>query len=161
MRGKLPCKRRRFFIPALVLLTALLSPATLQGQTAKALDTILEKELISNAEAAWFVLAAAGLLGENASTSEAFTYAVSHKWLPQKAEAGAAARLDGLSLLIMQSFNIKGGLMYTFFPSGRYAYRALVSRSILQGFADPALPVSGEQFLFIMSRVLAYTEDGV
>jgi hypothetical protein len=152
---------RRFFISASFLLTALLSPALLQGQTAKALDTVLERERISNGEAAWLVLAAAGRLGENASATEAFAYAQSHKWLPQKAEAGAVARLDGLSLLIMQSFGIKGGLMYTFFPSGRYAYRAMVRRSILQGFADPALPVSGEQFLFIISRVLAYKEGGL
>ncbi|AEF85234.1 hypothetical protein TREPR_0113 [Treponema primitia ZAS-2] len=152
---------RRFFMPVLCLFTALFFPAFLHGQTAKALDAILEKEHISNAEAAWVVLAAAELVGANASATEAFDYALSHKWLPLKAEAGTEIKLDGLSLLIMKSFDIKGGLMYTYLPRGRYAYRAMVHRDLIQGFADPSLPVSGEQVLFIMSRVLAYTEGSL
>jgi hypothetical protein len=55
----------------------------------------------------------------------------------------------------MKAFNIKGGMMYTFFPGPRYAFRTMVSRSFIQSPADPGLQVSGEQFLIILDDVLS------
>jgi hypothetical protein len=91
--------------------------------------------------------------------NEAFRYAAKRNWLPKKAAANDAARLDGISLLLMRSFGIKGGIMYSLTKSPRYAYRELTYKNIIQGRADPAMNVSGGQLLFIINRALSLQEN--
>ena len=114
------------------------------GQTAAELDVVLEKSELSYAEAARFVLAA----------EDGFDRAMSNGWLPKGAEPGGAIKLGELSFLIMKTFDMKGGLMYMILPGPRYAFRSMVSRSFIQGAADPAMKVSGERFLLILGNVL-------
>jgi hypothetical protein len=49
---------------------------------------------------------------------------------------------------------MKGGLMSTLLPGPRYAYRSMVSRSIIQGKTDPDMKVSGDRFLAILGKVM-------
>ena len=128
------------------------------SQSADDIDVLLETETISNQQAAWFVLNAANPDGFSGSPDEAFRYAIERKWLPANAAADGRARLDGVSLLVMQSHNMKGGLMYALTKSGRYAYSELVYLNIIQGRADPQMAVSGDLLLFILTRILLYQE---
>jgi hypothetical protein len=139
------------------LLLAAFCAGALHAQTAGELDGILESAVLSNAQAARFVLAAADVLPADVSADEAFAYARNNKWLPPQAEGGGAINLGRLSHLLMRAFRLRGGFLYALFPGPRYGYRALIRRDIIQGFADPALGVSGERFLHILGRVLDYT----
>jgi hypothetical protein len=138
------------------LLSALFS-GFLGAQTAGELDAILDTPAVSNEQAARFVLAAAEVLPAGVSGADAFLYARENNWFPKKAEPGGAITLGRLSYLIMKAFRLRGGFLYAVFPGPRYGYRALVRRELIQGFADPALRVSGERLLHIIGRVLDYS----
>jgi len=129
------------------------------AQNAQDLDALLSTESISYEQAAWFVLSAADVSDFSGNSAEAFRYAMEHKWLPAKAAPNSIARLDGVSLLIMQSHGIKGGFMYTLTKIPRYAYRELVHLNIIQGRTDPAIAISGDILFFILTRVLYYQEE--
>jgi hypothetical protein len=125
----------------------------LPAQTATELEEMLQIETINYGQAARFVLEAADTASPK-DTGAAFSFAAERAWLPQKAAAEKPITLAELSFLIMKAFNIKGGMMYAILPGPRYAYRSMISRSFIQGAADPAMTVSGDRFLLILGNVL-------
>jgi len=122
--------------------------------TAQEIETLLDSKTVTYAQAARFVLEAANALVTN-NDEEAFNYAVQQKWLPKNAAVGDSARLDNISMLLLRSFNVKGGIMYSITKSPHYAYRELSYLKIIQDRADPSMLVSGEQLLFYVSRLIA------
>jgi hypothetical protein len=143
--------------PAIVGLFFLLLPAVLSAQTAAELNTVLETSAVTCAQAARFVLTSADVVPEESFAGDAaFEQAVANRWLPSAAAADDPVRLGDLSFLLMRAFQVRGGLMYTLRPGPRYAFRTMVSRSLIQGTSDPAMTVSGERFLRILGNVLSY-----
>ncbi|MDR0290356.1 MAG: hypothetical protein LBI06_05410 [Treponema sp.] len=118
------------------------------------IETLLETSAVTYAQAARFLLEASDAMAIN-DREAAFRHAAEQNWLPKNAAANGPARLDGLSLLIMRSFNIKGGIMYSLVKNPHYAYLELVYKNIIQGRSDPAMHVSGERLLFFTSRALS------
>jgi hypothetical protein len=127
------------------------------AQTAAELETLLDTDAVNYGQAARFVLRAADI--SDSSPESAFAYAMEQKWLPAGAAQDAGAKLDGVSLLFMEAFNIKGGAFYRMAKSPHYAYRELVYHDIIQGRADPGMAVSGALLLFMTSRVLSQREN--
>ena len=147
------------YLAMLLLCFFCMSLAVLSAQsTAEEIEKLLETRAVTYGQAARFVLEAADItvLTDN---SEAFRYAAGRKWLPANASADQAARLDGVSLLVMGSFGIKGGIMFSITKRPHYAYRELVYKKLIQGKADPAMNVSGERLLFITGRVLSRVDE--
>ena len=134
-------------------------PCGTWGQAADELEALLKAEQLSYAAAARFVLEAADVAALE-DPKEAFNYAWERKWLPGRAQADGPARLDGVSLLIMRSYGIKGGLFFTLFPNPHYAYRELVYRRVIQDRSDPEMAISGDWLLFMVSRLLTLRENG-
>jgi hypothetical protein len=134
-------------------LLCLLAPLTLSAQTAAEMETLLGTPAITGAQAAKFILGAAG------SASNTYESAAANGWL-NNTEADIPITLDKLSFLMMKAFEIKGGLIYTLFPGPRYAYRTMISRNFLQGITDPAMTISGDEFLLVLGRVLSAQGDG-
>jgi hypothetical protein len=133
----------------------LFSGNLLRAQTEDRIEWLLEQKSVSFKDAALLVLQAAGRVdADAASAEEAFNYAQVRGWLPKGAAADDAARLSGLSLIVMQAFDIKGGAFYSLFKSPHYAYRALVYRGIVHGRADPQMLVSGDLLLYTVNRVM-------
>ena len=135
-----------FFLIFLVIPRVFLS-----AQTAAELDILLETREMSQAQAARYVLTA---VDGPVSQDSAFQQAMEKGWLPENAAANDPITLGSLSFLIMKAFDYKGGLMYMLLPGPRYAFRSLVSRSIIQGTVDPAMKVSGDKFLLILGNLL-------
>jgi hypothetical protein len=129
------------------------------AQIAREMDTLLEEETVTTGQAARFVLSASGKLGDSADADTAFKTAQEQGWLPPNAQANDPILLSDLSLLVMGSFGLEGGLMYRILPGPRYAYRELRYRRIIQGSADPSQKVSGDVFFLIVNRVLALQEE--
>jgi hypothetical protein len=142
----------------LLLALAFWLPCGAWGQTADELETLVEAEKLSYAAVARFVLEAADVAAL-ADPKEAFNYAWERKWLPGRAQADDTARMDGISLLMMQSYGIKGGLFFTLFPNPHYAYRELMYRRVIQGRSDPEMAVSGDWLLFMVGRLLTLREN--
>jgi len=128
------------------------SPRT--HSTAQEIETLLNAKTVTYAQAARFVLEAANALTTD-NSEEAFNYAVQQNWLPKKLSSNDSARLNCISLLLMRSFNIKGGIMYTLTKSPRYAYRELTYLNVIQNWSDPSVFISGEQLLYCINRILA------
>ena len=141
-----------------VLLIFLMLPGFLPAQTAAELEAVLQTPALSCAQAAWFVLSASAENDAPAAAEAAFTQAASQGWL-KNAQADDPITLGKLSFLIMRAFDLKGGMMYALFPSPRYAYRSMISRSFIQGSSDPAMTLSGDRFLLILGKVLSAHGD--
>jgi hypothetical protein len=139
-----------------LLLTA--AAFTIHAQSADWIESLLASDKVSYADAALLVLQAADAPVALTPVA-AFNYAVENAWLPRGAAADDAARLNGLSLLIMGAFDFKGGLFYTLTKSPHHAYRELAYRNVIQGRADPLMPVSGDLLLHTVNRVLAINGD--
>jgi hypothetical protein len=144
------------------------APPFISAQTAVKMDAMLETSAVSCTQAAWFVLAAANIADVNAMAEfpvqdadeeYAFEQVMANRWLPQKTAPGDPVTLKALSFLLMKAFDIKGGMMYAILPGPRYAFRTLVSHSLIQGNADPDMTVSGERFFHILGNVLSYARE--
>jgi len=134
----------------------LMLPVFLSAQTAAELEAIMGSPAVNCGQAARFVLASAG--GASAGVSPSgndFEQALANGWFPKGSVADESITLGKLSFLMMKAFNIRGGMMYSLLPGPRYAFRNMVSRSLIQGEADPSMTVSGERFLRILGNVLS------
>ncbi|MDR1839982.1 MAG: OmpA family protein [Treponema sp.] len=125
--------------------------------TAVEIETLLATDAVTYAQASRFVLEASNTL-VTFDQNEALRYALGRNWLPGRASSNQRARLDDVSLLVLNSFGIKGGLFYLITKKSHYAYRELVYRNYIQGRTYPSMDVSGELLLFIIGRILTDRE---
>jgi hypothetical protein len=139
------------------LLFALCSLPLSAQSTAAELENLLAAEEVTCAQAARFILQAADALTTR-NPIEAFDYALEQNWLPEKTDPDGAADLKTISLLLMNSFELKGGIMYSITKGPRYAYRELVYKNIVQGRTDPDMTVTGERLVFYTGRVFSFKE---
>ena len=150
----MPTKTKYCFLILFLAATSVFAQARRTQSTAQEIEILLNSKTVTYAQAARFVLEAANVLATD-NGEEAFNYAVQKEWLPKNAAAGVPARLDNISLLLMQSFKIKGGIMYSITQSPHYAFRELAYLNVIQNRSDPSMSVSGEQLLYYVNRILA------
>ena len=132
------------------------------SQTAARLEVLLGTPEISWEQAAGFILEASDTESPGWDFTQpnlAFQFAAASKWLPKNVSPGDSVRLKGIALLLMKSFNLKGGVFYSIFNSPHHAYRELVYKNIIRGNTDPDMRVSGQQLLLIVNRILAIKEQ--
>ena len=150
-------KDRRALLYLLFALCYLLFAASpLFSQTADRLETLLQQEQVSYKDTALLVLEASGQLDaeKQISADDAFNIAIQRGWLPKNTVANNAARLNDLSLLVIQAFEIDGGAFFSLFKNPHYAYRAMVYRGIIQGRSDPQMLVSGDLLLYTVNKAM-------
>jgi len=111
------------------------------------LENLLNTKAVTYAQASRFVLEAADVLVAN-DPEEAFQFAAGKGWLPENASPNDEARLDGIALLLAGSFDVKGGLLFSFTNNSRYAYRELKYADVISGRVHAAMPVSGERLVY-------------
>jgi len=128
-------------------------------QTAKEIEDILKAGKITYAQAARFAMAAAHIPGANRLTQEqAFRHAADRKWVPKRALPSGNLNLRQASLLILRAFEVRGGPQYNIFKTANFAYREMIYLDIIHDNFDPGMDVSGDLFLYLVSRVL-YLKD--
>jgi outer membrane protein OmpA-like peptidoglycan-associated protein len=156
---KIVTKKYRYIFVLCFILVSAFVPA----QSAQRIEQLLEKETISYKEAAWIILEASGKFIVNkdivSSPEKAYQYAEENGWLPGNITADTTATLEGVSLLIMHSFGIKGGLLYSIFKSPHYAYRELVYKGIIQGRVSPKMAVTGDMLIFGTNQTIMLQEE--
>lgn len=139
--------------PLLSLLLALAACAA-TAQSNEFMDSLLDSKAATVGQASYLVLVAADKLGEDADQARAFEELQSLGWAPKGAAIDDPIRYSSYAYLLMRAFELKGGIMYSLFPSPRYAYRELASRQMIQGRSDPRAKVDGQAALRVLGRVL-------
>jgi hypothetical protein len=142
----------------LIVLIVLAAVVPLTAQSNAFLDRLLEKEEATVGDAAYLVLVAAGRLGEEATAEEAAAALARQGWRLRAEAPGEAISLGSYAYLLMQAFQVKGGLMYHLLPGPRYAARELAYLKIVKGKAAPDRRVRGEEMLQILRRLLEWKE---
>jgi hypothetical protein len=154
-------KKRNILTLLFVTCYLLFGISFLFAQTAERIEKLLQQDCVSYRDAALLVLEASGKIDpvKQTSADNAFNFAMGRGWLPKNAEMKNSVKLNGLSLLVMQAFEINGGILFSLFKNSHYAYRAMVYRGIIQGRADPQMPVSGELLLYTVNRAMNQITD--
>ena len=152
-------KANRVLEKALLILLCLLVKPVFAQPAGDEMEALRNISAVTVAQAAHFILEAAGVLVTK-NSGDAFDFVRQQKWLPGRAAPDDSVRLDHTALLLMRSFKMQGGIMYSIFKSPRYAYRELVYLNVIQGQTTPAMNVSGGQMLFLVNRLFALHDAG-
>ena len=139
------------------LLVATQAPA----QSNEFLDQVLAETELSYGSAAYLLLASAGRIAEEATPEEAVEYLSSAGIGLGGKSADEPVSLGEYSFLVMQVYELSGGLMYRIAAGPRYASRELSHRGIIQGRAYPGMSISAERGMRILGRVLQQDERGM
>jgi len=127
------------FIIMLLLTIGFLLPAGLSAQSNDVLDVFLNRSEADLGTSAYLVLAAMKDIDESSSIDEALA------WMNQSGkfekiknpDAGQSISYGEFSYLIMETLNLKGGVMYRLFPGPRYAAREIAYRKWIVGKSIP------------------------
>ena len=148
--------RKLTLLLALVLLAG---AANGWGQSNEMLDALFEESATTLGQAAYLVLTASGLLPEEATPAEAAAALAGQGWTVPERSAREPLTLGEYSHLLMQAFQIEGGLMYRIFPGPRYAGRELAYLRLIRGDTSPYRSFSGEEAIAIIGRLLEWKEE--
>ena len=146
---------KKFPILLLVFLLGGLSFAF--GQSNALIDQYLEKEEADYFTSAYFVLSAAEIIPESATPEEAAARARQDPGVSVP-ENNRSISLGEFAHLIVESFEIPGGLMYGFFPGPRYAAREITYREFTLDKTAPGSKISGDDALRILGSALTWKE---
>jgi hypothetical protein len=124
------------------------------AQSNEKVDSLLAQVQARTDATCYLVLAAGGKVAESAEPETAYAAAVAGASLASARQASEPIRLDDYCYLVMRTFGLKGGLMYTIFPGPRYAYRELVSLGIVNPGGGPGRTVPGDEVLLILRRAM-------
>ncbi len=140
----------------LLLISVLLAmTGVVVAQSNSMIDSYLLQDKALAADTSYMVLVGATLIDESASLAEAFEKVNANSWIKPGTGADSPVTVEDLSYLLMRAFKIKGGLMYTLFPSRRYALRELIARGIVNGSGGKNRIVSGEEAMGIIAKASA------
>lgn len=134
------------------------APAPAGQSAAEEIEALLFSAAVTYAQAARFALEAGGAAAL-ADPAEAFGFAMERGWLPRAAEPDAPARLDGVALLLLRSFGLRGGIWLSLTGSPHFAYRELEHMGFISGRSSPGQRVSGDALLYLTGRMLAHAGD--
>ena len=128
------------------------------AQSSEVLDEILGREALRAEEGAYLVLAAAGKIDDQATPEEAYRVLGDTGWILAADKAEAAIRLGDYAYLLMQAFDLEGGIMYRLIPGPRYAARELYFRRLIPENGSPYRTLSGEEAVFMLGKFLELPE---
>ena len=142
-----------------ILLVVLFSLNPIYSQSNLIIDEVLEQELIDFDKGVYIILAAGGLIEENASGSQVSEALDKQNWNIHSREVSGKMTLIEASILIMNSLDLKGGVMYTLLPIKRYAYKEMIFKKLIENTADGNREISGVELLTILGKSLSYKEE--
>ena len=128
--------------------------ATVSAQSNDQVDALLAQQRATVDQAAYLALTAGGKIDETATPADAYAYLVEKGWISAKRPADSLVRLDEFSLIVMKSLDLRGGVMYSFFPCNRYAYRELVYLDVVNSTGGSSRFISGEEVVTIVHDAL-------
>ena len=104
-------------------------------------------------------MTASGRIPDDSSPAEAAASLRDQGWTVPERSADEPLTLGEYSYLLMQAFELKGGVMYRIFPGPRYAGRELAYLKLVKGDTSPYRTFSGEEAIGILGRLLEWKEE--
>lgn len=126
----------------------------LWSRTSEIVDTAVAQQQIECGTAALLLLTAAEEIEDGADSSEAWKELCDFSWFSSSKMAKDEIRLGEYAHALMQLFELKGGVMYTLFPSPRYASRELGYLGIILHDAGAYRSLSGIEAVSILRSVM-------
>ncbi len=142
------------------LLVFALMTTSLVAQSNQALDDILAAHEASYGQAAYLLLSARGMIGEEADYAAAVDALQAAGMAIEQRGVNEAINLGEYVFLVQQLFDLPRGVLGSLLGGPRYATRDLRFLRIVQGRSYPNMSISGERMMRILGRTLAY-KDGV
>ncbi len=130
------------------------SPLSAFGQSNDVIDGILEAEILNCGMGAYLVATAAGLGDDNIAPAQAFILLQEKNWIKEFRTPSAGMTLGEFSFLIMKGFEMKGGLMYSIFPSPRYASRELGFMGYISKNSGAYRSMTGGEAVSIIGKIM-------
>ena len=143
----------------LLAIGLLLAAGSLWGQSNELLDVLFEEPEATLEQAAYLVLTASGRIPDDSSPAEAAASLRDQGWTVPERSADEPLTLGEYSYLLMQAFELKGGVMYRIFPGPRYAGRELAYLKLIRADTSPYRTLSGEEAIGILGRLLEWKEE--
>ncbi|MBN1698096.1 MAG: hypothetical protein JW881_11330 [Spirochaetales bacterium] len=128
-------------------------------QIGERIDILLEEKTVQSGTAVYAILSAGGIVSEDATIEEALGVLREKEWKLTIESADTPLTLGEAAYLLMKTFDLKGGVMYSIFPGPRYAVRELVYLKIITDRPDPSRTVSGRELIDLISRVIDRKES--
>jgi hypothetical protein len=142
-----------------ILLAAATGPLMAQSVSDDAIiDQLLSQSSVTWGNAAWLVGRSTGAFADAVTPEVASDKAILAAWGPLGRSPDSTVNTAEYSQLLVQALKIPGGLMYSLFPSPRYAYRELIFRKLIPAAVQPDETVSGEQAMRYLQSAQSWKE---
>lgn len=146
--------KSKILLPAFAVLLGSMIVAGVGAQSNERIDELLGQSPAQNGHAAYLVLTAAGALDESVSPAEAFRTAQDRGLFSADDSVEGDLTFGRYSYLLMESFGVPGGVMYSVFPGPRYASREVVYQRWSRTRRSPGQPINGDVATRILSVYL-------
>ena len=143
---------------SIVFLVFMSSAFQLYAQSAEIIDDIIESQSISYGEASYLAVLGTGMADDEADIDAAYTLVSSRDLNKNSKTADQPATLGEFAYILMESLEMKGGIMYRLFPSPRYAVRELAYLGVIDFEALPGNNLKGTEALTMLSELLSLQE---
>lgn len=140
-------KKKFLFVSVLLLLCA----AVVSAQSADALTKMIEAKQTTVGEVGYFLAVYLGDVPETSTVSAAVSALQNKGVIAEEAAADDVLTYKTFAGMLMKTWNVKGGLMYTITGADRYALRDLQAKGFIPASTDPYDVVSGYQALAILN----------
>jgi len=139
----------------LILLFSLFS---LHAQNNKLIDEFLSREFADFNTAAYLVLVASGSAPESLTLDQARQKVLEANWGITEVHASQPLNAATLSLLIMKGLNLSGGLFYSLFGGGWYAFKEARYRQLFPAHYSPWRVLKGWEAINALTKALEMKE---
>lgn len=136
-------------------LALLVGTAVAGAQSNDRLDELLGQAQARLDSTSYLVLAAGGLVAEDADPAAAFDQAVASGFLAKNRRPGDPVSVEDLSYLVMKALKVPGGLQWMLFPNPRAAYRELSAKQLINTSSGPGRLVAGDEVVRTLNGAVA------
>ena len=143
-----------------VLILFLMQP--LWGQSNEVLDKFLSQDRADLETSLWLILLASENLPSDASPQDVYPVLSSYSSTAHLDMSGLnnTVSFGEFAYAAMDIMNLPGGLLYTIFPSRRYAAKEFKFRGWIPGDPYPGEELTPWEVTTAISEILAWKEDG-
>ncbi|HUX51520.1 MAG TPA: hypothetical protein VMW73_12025 [Spirochaetia bacterium] len=135
-------------------LAFLLLSVPLFAQPNSVIDSVLSQKQASFEDSVYLILTAGNLLPSSGSVQDALDILKQKGWLTIPAKPDAPITFGQYAFLLMRTFNIPGGVLYSLFPGPRYAGREVDYKGWTPSNLSPYEGLSGRDALYILRSYL-------
>lgn len=140
--------KKKILVIALLLVVF---AAAVSAQSADALTRLIEADKATVGDIAYFLAVYRGSVSENATATDAIRALQEENICSNSVSADNVLTYKVFAGMLMRTWNVRGGLMYTLTKSDRYALRDLQAKGFISSGADPVAAVSGYEALAVIN----------